>query len=240
MRQILLYIIALTALAGCFKELSYNTTLVLRPTQQLESGGDAVELEGVVAYAFAADTTYFTVESYEMALSGIMVDKESGEQITAIATSTPYENDIYGFQNSIALKIDQDIEYVAIVVIDTLNEDYGYTTYELNVNLPTTYIAANFAPWKEGGFTYGIWYFVVNDPYDNTPQVPEVELPESDEESEPETEVEPETETDPETETEPETEVEPETETDPETETEPETEPETEETDTETDTETAE
>ncbi len=177
MRQILLYIVALLAIAGCSKEVTYNTTLVLRPTQQLESSGKAIELPGVVAYAFAADTTEFTVTSYEMALSGKMVAKSGGEKIEAIATSAPYENDIYGFMNSVALAINAGEGYIAIVAVDTLNEDYGYTIYELNPNLPTTYMAVNFAPWKEGAFKYGNWWFVVDDPYVHNPETPDVEVP---------------------------------------------------------------
>ncbi len=196
MQRIILYIAILASLTGCFKELSYNTTVVLRPTQQVVSGGSAVELPGVVAYAFLADTTYFEVTSYENALAGIMSDKETGGQIAAIASSTPYDNDISGFENAIALNIDANAEVISLVAIDTLNGDYGYTTYEIGVNIATTYIAVNFAPWKTGQFTYGNWCFVVSEPYE--PEIPEVEVPEVEEETEPEVEPEIEDETDPE------------------------------------------
>lgn len=179
MQRIILYIVILATLTGCFKELSYDTTIVLRPTQQIESGGSAIALPGVVAYAFLADTTYYEVTSYENAMAGIMSDKETGEQITAIAVSTSYDE----FDNSVALNVNGEV--IAIVAIDTLNGDYGYTTYEVGVNISTTYIAVNFAPWKEGKFTYGNWCFVVDDPFE--PEIPDVELPEP-EEVEPEIE----------------------------------------------------
>ncbi|MFI3289353.1 MAG: hypothetical protein SNH55_03380 [Rikenellaceae bacterium] len=175
MQKIIVYIAILTTLVGCFKDISYNTTIVLKPSQQIESGGSAIDLPGVVAFAFAADTTYFEVTSYDDALAGIMSDKESGEQITAFASSAPYNNDVYGFEYAVSLLIDQNIETIAIVAVDTENGDYGYTTYELSVNLPITYIAVNFAPWKEGKFEYGDWCFVVDEPYTG-PEFPEVGL----------------------------------------------------------------
>lgn len=173
MQRIIAYIIFLTALTGCFKDVNYNTTIVLRPSQQIESGGDAIELPGVVAYLFLADTTYYEVTSYEMAMSGIMSDKETGELISAYSTSSPYMNDILGFENSISLDANANSEVVAIVAIDTLNEDYGYTTYEVGANLAISYVAVNFVPWKEGTFTYGKWCFVVDTPYEG-PDVPQI------------------------------------------------------------------
>ncbi len=133
-----------------------------------------MDLPGVVAYAFLADTTYFEVTSYDNALAGIMSDKESGEQIAAFASSQPYNNDVYGYEYAVSLLIDQDVESIAIVAVDTLNEDYGYTTFDLGINIPTTYVAVNFAPWKEGTFVYGNWCFVVDEPY-TSPELPEIE-----------------------------------------------------------------
>ncbi|MFI3248644.1 MAG: lipoprotein [Rikenellaceae bacterium] len=223
MQKVILYITALLTLTGCFKDVSYNTTIVLRPTQQIASGGDAIELPGVVAYAFVADTTYFTVTSYEMAMQGVMVEKETGEEISAFASSAPYDDSDNFYENSIALQVDQNEGTIAIVAIDTLNGDYGYTTYSVGVNLSTTYLAVNFAPWKEGKFEYGKWCFVVGEPYTG-PDVPEVENPEIEV---PEIEDEPEVEEDAETEdeveeeqTDQENEDETETEADQETETE--------------------
>lgn len=167
---------------GCFKDLSYNTTIILKPKQQLESGGDSYTLPGVAAYAFVADTTDFTVTSYEEALSGIMSNKETGEQITAFAAATASSE-----QNSLELIVDRDVEVISIVVIDTVNGDYGYTTYELGINLTTTYIAVNFAPWKEGKFEYGDWCFYVEEPY-VAPSIPEVEIYEDEDEDEDEDE----------------------------------------------------
>lgn len=172
-------------LTGCFKELSYDTTIVIRPKQQVENGGNTIELPGVVAYAFAADTTDFEVTSFENAMAGIMLNKETGEEISAIAKSTSCDE----YNNAIALSIDSEI--ISIVAIDTLNEDYGYTTYKVGVNVPKTYMSVTFAPWKEGKFKYGNWYFVVDKPYE--PEIPEVEVPEVEEPEVPEVEV-PETE----------------------------------------------
>ncbi len=180
MQRIILFIAILTTFVGCYKDVSYNTTLVLKPSQQLVNGGGAINLPDVVAYAFAADTTFYEVTSYDMAFSGVMRDKVTGEEIVAYAKSVPYTDGVYGMEPALALSLDRDEAVVAIVAVDTQNGDYGYTTYELGVNLTTTYMAVNFVPWKEGKFKYGNWCLVVEDPYVG-PDVPEVEIPDSEE-----------------------------------------------------------
>ncbi len=147
--------LSLVALAGCFKEESYDTTLVLRPTEQTESGGDYVSLSGVVAYAYAADTTYYCVVDYDAALAGIVTNKESGAVLAPIATATAYTAE--ELEDAIAMQTDR--EEIMLVAVDTKSEGYAYANYTVGINLPTTYITLAFRPWKEGKYLQGKWMY---------------------------------------------------------------------------------
>ena len=54
---------------GCFKDGSLKTNYVLKPLSQTLSTDSYEPLDGVQAYAFAADTNLYTVASYEDALN---------------------------------------------------------------------------------------------------------------------------------------------------------------------------
>ena len=63
---------ACAALAGCLKDTSHgSTTYILKPLQQNLSTDPNEPLEGVLTYAFDADTTRYTVASYDDALQGV-------------------------------------------------------------------------------------------------------------------------------------------------------------------------
>ena len=57
---------------GCFKDGSLKTNYVLKPLSQTLSTDSYEPLDGVQAYAFAADTNLYTVASYEDALNGVI------------------------------------------------------------------------------------------------------------------------------------------------------------------------
>lgn len=161
MRQIRIYICVVVAaiLAGCFKDEAYDTNIILRPAQQQVSGGDFIDLEGVVAYAFAVDTTYFEVKSYADALNGIVTNKTSNEVAPPIAVATPYGDGQDSYIGAMQMRVQQ--EDVMLLAVDTENEDYAYTNYTVGLNLPTTYISLPFRPWKEGAYKQGTWWYVV-------------------------------------------------------------------------------
>lgn len=144
--------------AGCFKETSVKTNYVLKPLTQTLSTDPYVALEGVKAYAFDADTTLYTVASYEDALNGVISRKgQPSEQIAnAVATSEPYEQE--GATGWVHMALSAPTQMV--VAVDTQHRLYAYTQQELEVNLPNLYVVLPFKTWKEGySYKDGNWSF---------------------------------------------------------------------------------
>ena len=79
--------------AGCFKDTSVKTNYVLKPLSQTLSTDPYEALEGVKAYAFDADTTLYTVASYDDALNGVIsLTSDLSSKLSApTAVSAPYE-----------------------------------------------------------------------------------------------------------------------------------------------------
>lgn len=153
MRRLIILLVALTTLASCFQQTSYSTHYVLKPLVQTESGGDYIDLEGVQAFAFAADSAEWKPRSYEQAISGIIANDE-GETQRAMASSLPYEDS----RSWVSMSIDGPD--VLIVAVDTENLCYGFTNYSMGENLPTTYVSVVFRSWKEDSvYKDGNWYF---------------------------------------------------------------------------------
>ena len=156
-RTILLAGIAVWA-AGCFKETSVKTDYVLKPLTQTLSTDPYVALEGVKAYAFDADTTLYTVASYEDALNGVISRKgQPSEQIASpVATSEPYGQE--GATGWVHMALSAPTQMV--VAVDTQHRLYAYTQQELEVNLPNLYVVLPFKVWKEGNsYKDGNWSF---------------------------------------------------------------------------------
>lgn len=70
-KRTILFLTAAALLTGCFKDVSTTTNYVIKPLVQDLSGDPYLALEGVKAYAFAADTAFYTVASYADALEGV-------------------------------------------------------------------------------------------------------------------------------------------------------------------------
>ncbi len=156
-----LYIfIAVVALTGCLKDEKYDSLLIFTPTEQVSDSADAVALDGVVTYAFLADTTDYEVINYDNALRGVIYDKLTGEELLPIAVGEAYEGGEEIYQ--VAMQVAE--ESVMLVAVDTKNEDYAYANYAIGLNLATTYIALPFRPYKEVDFKVSNWWYVVPEP----------------------------------------------------------------------------
>lgn len=150
---------ACALLAGCLKDTSNSTTTyILKPLQQSLSTDPNEPLEGVLAYAFDADTTRYTVSSYDDALQGVATSKENpSEQLQAVSSSAAYE------QEGTTGWVQMDLPVSArkmILAVDTEHRVYAYTEQELEKTLSTLYVTLIFKNWKEG-FSYqdGNWSF---------------------------------------------------------------------------------
>lgn len=146
LRKLITVFVCALVLAGCFKSVSYKTTYVLKPLLQLKSGADENPLENAIAYAYAVDTTSWTVASYDEALAGIITSRRNPtEKIdTPIATSEPYE--LEGTTGWLQLAVSNPS--VMVVVVDPENKLYGFRQQPLGENLPHLYSSIIFRPWK--------------------------------------------------------------------------------------------
>ncbi len=165
MYRVIIYICIAIFGASCsvdsfgYKSVEYDTNLALIPMEQTTDAAEYTPLDGVVAYAYAADTTDYRVASYVDASKGIVSNKANGSIIEPIAVAAPYSG-TESLMSAIQMQLSGH-EFVMLVVADTKNEDYAYCNYEVGVNLPNTYITMTFRPWKEGSYTQSFWQYVV-------------------------------------------------------------------------------
>lgn len=181
-------IITLAAVAvvvtGCFKKVTMDCRYHVRPYYQAESGGVAVQGEGIIAYAFAADTTQWTVASYEDALNGVLTSKTSGEK-RSDAMERVEQSD-----STVVLQL--TVTPVTIVVVDPINKLFAWRMTEVVENLPDLYVSVTFRPWSaKKRYVEGPWR-MNNEAY-VAPEVPE----EPTDPEQPEEEVDPDAPTEP-------------------------------------------
>ncbi len=181
-------IITLAAVAvvvtSCFKKVTMDCRYHVRPYYQAESGGVAVQGEGIIAYAFAADTTQWTVASYEDALNGVLTSKTSGEK-RSDAMERVEQSD-----STVVLQL--TVTPVTIVVVDPINKLFAWRMTEVVENLPDLYVSVTFRPWSAKKlYVEGPWR-MNNEAY-VAPEVPE----EPTEPEQPEEEVDPDAPTEP-------------------------------------------
>lgn len=144
--------------AGCFKDTSIRTNYILKPLVQNLSTDPYEPLEGVKAYAFDADTSIYTVASYEDALNGVITVKgRPSDRVTSpVAMSEPYAQD--GTTGWIRLSLTLPTQM--ILAVDPTHRLYAYTQQEVEVNLPNLYVSLPFKTWKEGNsYKDGNWSY---------------------------------------------------------------------------------
>ena len=152
----------LAALGGCFKDVSYDTSYVLKPLLQSASGSDVEALEGTLAYAFAADTSEWEVTSYEDALAGIITSRRdpSLKDNAPMATAEPYEAE--GTRGWLTMRITRSSALV--VAVNPELRLYGYRQQGFGENMPRLYSTVVFRPWKQSYDESKSW-FMRNDFY---------------------------------------------------------------------------
>ncbi|WP_290540193.1 hypothetical protein [Alistipes sp.] len=150
-------LLAAALLAGCFKDVSYKTNYILKPLAQAQPVDPIEPFEGIKAYAFAADTLFYTVASYEDALNGVIARKDnlSERNSTPVATAEPYAQE--GTKGWMQMPLTAKTQMV--VAVDPVNKVYAYTQQELAENFPTLYVSLIFKPWKGFSYQEGSWSF---------------------------------------------------------------------------------
>lgn len=174
--RIIVLAIVMVATTGCFKKVTMDCRYHVRPYYQAESGGVAVQGEGTIAYAFAADTTQWTVASFEDALNGVLTSKTSGEKRSDAMSRAE--------QADSTVVVQLTATPATIVVVDTKNKLYCWRMTEVVENLPDLYVSITWRPWSaQKRYTEGAWR-MNNEAY----VAPEPEEPEEPEDSETPTE----------------------------------------------------
>ncbi len=151
-------IVVALSLGACTKEVSYETNYVLRAVAQGVSGDQYTPMQGVVAYAFDADTMHYGVATYDDALSGVITHKEDASQriTTPTAQSSPYMTEEQAGWYNMTLSSPSQM----VVVVDTVNKLYAYTQEEIEFNLTSLYVTLSFVLWREGSsYKEGAWSF---------------------------------------------------------------------------------
>lgn len=161
--KILTFVAVAAALAGtgCFKSIGYETFYVLRPWAQEGTVKTPIPREDMLAYAFDADTTEWSVLSYEDAVAGIITSRRTGEKLRPIAQGEPYEID--GNENWLAMQLNGP--RFLILAVDQSNRLYGFTEQAIGENLPQMHVSVTFYPKEKGKrFLKGKW-IMCNDFY---------------------------------------------------------------------------
>ncbi len=148
--QMAVAVVVAIATTGCFKKVTMDCQYHVRPYYQAESGGVAVQGEGMIAYAFAADTTQWTVASFEDALNGVLTSKTSGEKRSdAMARAE---------QTDLEVVLQLTATPATIVVVDPENRLFGWRMTEVAENLPDLYVSITFRPWSvQKRYIEGAW-----------------------------------------------------------------------------------
>ena len=155
--KILTFVAVAAALAGtgCFKSIGYETFYVLRPWAQEGTVKTPIPREDMLTYAFDADTTEWSVLSYEDAVAGIITSRRTGEK------GEPYEID--GNENWLAMQLNGP--RFLILAVDQSNRLYGFTEQAIGENLPQMHVSVTFYPKEKGKrFLKGKW-IMCNDFY---------------------------------------------------------------------------
>ena len=171
--KILTFVAVAAALAGtgCFKSIGYETFYVLRPWAQEGTVKTPIPREDMLAYAFDADTTEWSVLSYEDAVAGIITSRRTGEKLRPIAQGEPYEID--GNENWLAMQLNGP--RFLILAVDQSNRLYGFTEQAIGENLPQMHVSVTFYPKEKGKrFLKGKW-IMCNDFYTEPEPEPEPE-----------------------------------------------------------------
>ena len=138
-------------LGGCFKSVGYDTDVILKSWVQTESAAELKPAQGVVAYAFEADTVTWTVASYEDALNGVLTRKGTDEAGVSPVQGTAYRVD----------SVDMDLLLMRVGSTPVVGE-----------NLPQLFTSVIFRPWKQmKKYVDGTWR-MFNDFYVEEPDNP--------------------------------------------------------------------
>ena len=161
-------------LGGCLKGYDGKVVYVLKPLVSDGSNNEDID-RYIKAYAYYADTTRWTVASYDDAVAMRITDKESGEARTEpAAVAEPFVEAVGGGRYSVEMSLRP--RRVMIVVVDTAERLYGYREQTLPEGLTSAFETVIFYTNRNANrYKAGQW-IMCNDFYVE----PEPEEPEDD------------------------------------------------------------
>ena len=137
LRKIVIAAICVAGCAGCLKGYDGSVLYVLKPI--VSDGSVNKDIDRYIdAYAFYADTTRWTVASYDDALAMRVTDKATGAVLDAGAVvAEPFVEAEGG--GRYALEMSLEPSTVMIVVVDTQLRLYGYREQRLSEGLKSIF-----------------------------------------------------------------------------------------------------
>jgi hypothetical protein len=153
LRNTVFAVVAILSLTGCFKKVTYDTTLRIKTLTEEVSGGDRLPAEGCYGYIYYVNKDW-TVASYEDAVAKTITNSLTGEKISEPdGESEPYI--VEGSANNF-LSIFQDERQALVVVVYPQANMYAYLPrFSEAENLSITHLTLIFHQWKSGSYNEG-------------------------------------------------------------------------------------
>ena len=140
---------------GCFKKVTTDATLVIRPNLQTVSGEtDMAIAQGVELCAVYGYEKPWSVASYADAESLVLTNSETGEResVEAAVVAEQYDQGATG-----VLAMRTRSPHVLLVAVYPEGGMYAYRHYDTAENLSPVYISFQFRTWKSDGYVDGDW-----------------------------------------------------------------------------------
>ena len=167
--------VCMATAVGCLKGYDGNVVYVLKPLVSNGSENEDVD-HYITAYAYYADTTHWTVASYDDAVAMRITNRESGDVRTEpAAVSEPFVEAASNGHYSVEMTLRP--RTMMIVAVDTEMKLYGYREQKLPEGLTSIFETVIFYPTRAAKqFKAGVW-MMFNDFYVEPEPEPEPEQP---------------------------------------------------------------
>jgi hypothetical protein len=152
-RNTVFAVVAMLLLTGCFKKVTYDTTLRIKTLTEAVSGGERLPAEECFGYLYYVNQDW-SVTSYEDAVAKTITNSLTGEKRSEPdVESEPYIVD--GSANNY-LSLSQSGRQALVVVVYPKSNMYAYMhRFTEAENLAYTYLTLIFHSWKKGEYTEG-------------------------------------------------------------------------------------
>lgn len=168
--RILVTIMALTIVVGCFKDEKQGTSLWIALYSQATTDDEVVKTTAdtdIEGYAFYVPKgSKWMVQSWQDALDRRIVNKDKPGEVR----TNPDVTAVFDPEAEYQLKFELWSHTTFLVIVDHTNELYATRLYETPLNLPITYTQLHLYAWKKSGSVNG-WDMV--NPEEETPEVTE-------------------------------------------------------------------